>query len=253
MKKPGYEYKKPRKHIPAWAVLLIILIILAGAGFCGYNYLIREYEIKNVYVEGSSHYTDDEIKEIVLSGKYGNNSLFLSHKYKELEINDIPFIQTINVSVLDKESIRITVHEKALAGCVSYLGRYIYFDKDGIVVETSDKATAGVPEIVGIDFDYVVLYEKLPAEDERLFKKVLDITLLMTKYKVSADKMYFAPNGNIYLYWELIEISLGEDENLDIKIMNLPSILDKLHGMKGILHMENYDEGTKRVSFETKK
>ena len=30
---------------------------------------------------------------------------------------------------------------------IEYLGRYMYFDKDGIIVETSDKKTAGIPQI----------------------------------------------------------------------------------------------------------
>ena len=32
--------------------------------------------------------------------------------------------------------------------------------------------------------------------------------------------------------------------------MNLNAILSKLEGMKGTLRMENYDESTKRTSFE---
>ena len=103
---------------------------------------------------------------------------------------------------------------------------------------------------MGVTFDYVVLHEKLPAKDENLFKKVLDVTQLTTKYGVNADEMYFAPNGEIMLYCKDVCVRLGKEENLDIKIMNLPSILENLDGKKGTLRMEDYSEGTKRVSFE---
>ena len=117
-------------------------------------------------------------------------------------------------------------------------------------MESSTVKTEGIPEVVGVDFDYVVLYEKLPASDPKLFAKVLNITKLMTKYNVDAEKMYFKENGDIVIYRGKITVNLGNENNLDIKIMNLPSILKNLTGMSGTLRMENYDENTRKVSFE---
>lgn len=240
--------RKLRKILIAVLVLLLLIIGL----LLGYRYFMDKYTIKEVYVEGAVHYTDEEIMDIVMSGKYGNNSWFLSKKYKNKEIKNIPFVETINVSIESAKRIRIVVYEKALAGFVEYLGRYIYFDKDGIVVESSTVKTAGVPEVVGVDFDYIVLHEKLPAKDDSLFKRVLNMTQLMTKYGVLAEKMYFKDNGEIVLYYKDITINLGKDDNLDIKVLNLPSLLKNLEGMSGTLRMENYDENTKKVSFEPK-
>lgn len=231
-------------------IILAIALVLSASGYFAYRYLIEAYEVKNVYVEGNVHYSDEEIENMVMDGRYGTNSLFLSHKYKGKEIGDIPFIETINVSVESNDTIRVTVYEKAIAGFIEYLGRNIYFDKDGIVVESSEVITKGVPEVVGVDFDYVVLHEPLPAKDSELFSKVLDITQLMSKYSVEAEKIYFTPSGSIVLYHDDIAINLGNEENLDIKIMNIPSLMKNLVGKKGTLRMENYDEATKRVTFE---
>lgn len=230
-------------------IILAILLMLTGI-YLFYTWFIDAYKVESVVVEGNVHLTDDEIKDIVMEGKFGDNSYFLSHKYKDKEIEGIPFVQTINVSVADRKTIRITVYEKTLAGYVEYLGRFIYFDKDGIVVEVSNVRTEGVPEIVGMSFDYVVLHEKLPAKDEDLFMRVLNLTKLMNKYGVKAGKLYFDSFKNTTLFIDDIRIELGSDENIDIKIMNLPSILANLEGKKGTLRMEKYDEGTKRISFE---
>ena len=244
--------KKDRKkrRISPLPVIIVSVLFLILAAFCAYEYLLKAYKIVNVYVEGNVHYTDDEIKDLIMTGDYGDNSLYLSHKYKNKEVRDIPFVETINVKILSKDSIKISVYEKALAGYIEYLGRYIYFDKDGIVVEASTVRTDGIPEVVGIDFDYEILYEKLPAKDSELFLNVLNITKLMEKYQVFAETIYFSDFGEITLYKDDITIKLGKDENLDIKIMNLNAILSKLEGMKGTLRMENYDESTKRTSFE---
>lgn len=46
-------------------------------------------------------------------------------------------MDVMNVSILAPDTIKITVYEKALAGYVKYLDTYMYFDKDGYVVESS--------------------------------------------------------------------------------------------------------------------
>lgn len=234
------------------SVFIILIIVAVAAGY-GYWYLSTTYEVKNVYVEGNVHYSSDEIKEMVTEGRWGNNSLWLDYVYKNKSVDDVPFIETMDVEVLSPDTIKICVFEKTLAGYVEYLGKYVYFDKDGIVVEVSSMKTSGIPEVIGVDFDYVILHEALPVEDPELFKEVLNITKLMTKYKVNAEKLYFADNGETVLYHDRIIIRLGNDENLDLKIMNLPSLLENLEGMKGTLRMDKYDENTKKITFEPAK
>lgn len=232
-------------------IILFAVLVLFLAAFGVYRHLLDKYRVENVLVEGNVHYTDEEIKDMVMTGKYGDNSLFLSHNYKNREIKDIPFIQAINVTVESENTIRIVVYEKALAGFIEYLGRYIYFDKDGIVVESSMEKTKGIPQVVGISFDYVIMYEPLPAKDAEMFDKVLDINQLMTKYNVNAEKIYFTALGDIILYKDNIVINLGEDKDLDLKIMNLPTFLDNVAGKSGTLRMEDYSETNRDVTFET--
>ncbi len=141
------------KRIGIVAGICILLLTLL---FGGYFYIVKNYTITTVYVEGNIHYTNEEIMDMVMGGRYGDNSLFLSMKYRDKGIDNIPFIQTMDVSIEAKDTVRITVYEKALAGYVFYLGRYVYFDKDGIVVETSEEKTAGIPQVTGLSFDYVV-------------------------------------------------------------------------------------------------
>lgn len=242
------QHKLIKILLMAATLSLVILCVVLG-----YSYIIDKYHVNTVYVEGNIHYSDDEIKQIVMKGKYGDNSLFLSHKYSNKSIEDVPFVETMSVSIVSPDTIRISVYEKALAGYVEYLGRYVYFDKDGIVVESSQVKTLGIPEVIGVDFDYVVMYEKLPVENDDIFNKVLGITQLLTKYKVSAEKIYFADSGDISLYCQNVVVKLGKEVDLDIKIMNIPSILNKLDGIGGTLRMENYDEDTRNVSFEPDK
>jgi len=234
-----------RKIILLSSICIIILIIL-GLLF----YINDKYTVRTVYVEGNVHYTDQEIMDIVMAGKYGYSSIYLSIKYKNKGVEDIPFVQTMDVTILSPDTIKITVYEKALAGYIEYLDRYMYFDKDGIVVESSDEITEGIPQVLGLQFDSVVMYEALPVDDETVFNEILDITQLMSKYNVTADKIYFDADKKITLYFENVRVSIGENTNLDEKIMKLQYLLPELVGKSGVLHMENYSEDTNNITFD---
>lgn len=227
-------------------VLAVIFILLLAA----YEYILNNYTITTVYVDGNVHYTNEEIMEMVMGGRYGNNSLFLSLKYRDKGIEGIPFIQTMDVAIEAKDTIRITVYEKALAGYVSYLGRYVYFDKDGIVVETSEEETKGIPQVTGLTFNHVILHEPLPVENEEVFNEVLNITQQLSKYSLMVDKIYFDTDYHVTLLFGNVKISLGTSDNIDEKIMKLQYILPELEGKSGTLDMTEYNEDTTTYSFE---
>lgn len=227
-----------------WAIVGISLLIL-----CVFLLVMEQYVVKNITVEGNVHYTSEEIADMVIKNYLDHNSLYLSLKYRKKGIEGIPFIEKMSVSILTPDTIKITVYEKAVAGYVEYLGKYMYFDKDGIIVETSDKKTEGIPQITGLEFDYIVLHESLPVENTKIFQSILDITQILAKYEISAEKIYFDNNEQMTLYFENIRVRLGDISNIDDKITRLKAILPVLEGQKGILRMENYEDGTKNITF----
>lgn len=250
-KKKGERREKVRFNKSKRALILsVTLFLLLTVLIAGYEYIIRNYTVTTVYVEGNVHYTNEEIMEMVMGGRLGNNSLFLSLKYKDKGMEDIPFIQAMDVEIEAKDTIRIIVYEKALAGYVSYLGRYVYFDKDGIVVETSMEETAGIPQVTGLAFDHVILHEPLPVERPEVFDEVLNITQQLARYSMSADRIYFDPEYQVTLMFGEAKVALGDDQYIDEKIMKLQYILPELIGKSGTLDMREYSEDTKSYSFE---
>lgn len=231
------------------AVLSVICGLLLTAAVIGYIYIMNNYTITTVYVDGNTHYTDTEIIDMVMNGKYDHNSLFLSIKYRDKSITDVPFIETMDVDIEANDTVRITVYEKAVAGCVAYLGRYIYFDKDGIVVETSEEETPGIPQVTGLSFNYVTLHETLPVENQDVFKDILNITQLLEKYSMTVDKIYFSADYQVTLIFGEVKVAMG-NSNIDEKIMKLQYMLPDLEGKRGTLNMREYTEDTTMISFE---
>lgn len=240
-------YKKSKRTgLKVFAVLLIIACLFGGAVYIG-----NEYTIENVYVEGNVHYDEEEIKSIVMNGPLGNNSLYLSMKYKNKGVENIPFVDVMDVSILAPDTVKITVYEKALAGYVKYLDTYMYFDKDGCVVESSSVRTLGIPQITGLSFDHIVLGESLPVENTEVFGTILDLTKLLNKYELVADKIYFHASGEVTIYFGDVKVALGRNEaDLEDKLMLLPNFLKELEGKSGTLQMEKYEAGNGRFTFK---
>ena len=116
-------FKSKRIVIGMVAVLLFIAAGLLAAG-----YVKSAYTIRTVYVEGNLHYSEEEIKAIVMEGFLGDNSLYLSWKYKNRGIEGIPFVDVVDVNILSPDTIKIIVYEKVLTGYIRYLDTYMYFD-----------------------------------------------------------------------------------------------------------------------------
>lgn len=234
----------PKMFMRLGVAAAIVICLLAI-----FLYIQNTYTVTNIYVEGNVHYTNEEIQNMIMEGPLGDNSLYLSLKYKNKEITDIPFIETMSVKIVSPDTIRINVYEKALAGYVEYLGRYMYFDREGIIVESSEKKTQKIPQVTGLEFSFVVLHEKLPVENEEIFNQILDITQLLTKYGITSDRIYFDKDYEMTLYFDDAKVMIGGSDHIDEKIMQLQYLLPELEGKSGTLHMENYTEDTKNITF----
>ncbi len=228
-------------------MILLVLIVLVTSVLTVIRY---KYSVTTVEVTGNEHYTDQEIIDLVMKGKYGHNSVYLYLKYHNKEVESIPFIQQTDIELVSPTEVKITVYEKAVAGYVEYLGHYLYFDKDGIVVESSNRQMEGIPFVTGLHFDHIVLHEKLPVEDETVFRLILNITQLLTKYSITTDRIYFDSADHITLYFGQVRIYLGTSDHLDEKINKLQYLLPKLEGFSGVLHMENYTGEGGTFTFE---
>ncbi|MDD6657203.1 MAG: cell division protein FtsQ/DivIB [Lachnospiraceae bacterium] len=240
------EYSRFTLKQKIWMVVAAA-VLLACAGM---TLILVGYRVTNVEVVGNSHYTEQEITDMVLKGNVFDNSLLLNIKYRNKSIEDIPFVEKMDVEVKSNDTIRIMVYEKKLAGCISYLGNYMYFDREGIVVESSPQITEGVPEITGLRFNHVLLYEQLPVERSEIFQEILELTQLLDKYEIIADKIYFDTDNNVTLYFGDARVLIGSKSHIDEKIMQLSVIVPSIQGKAGVLDMREYETGTTTLTFE---
>lgn len=221
------------------AVLLLIFSVFLAAGI---------FRVDQVEVTGNSYYSESEIAELVMDGH--KNSLYLMFLYDYLDGKEIPFVDSVEVSLVSPNHIRIRVYEKMLIGYVEYMGSNLYFDKDGTVVESSNEVLEGIPCIKGLKFDTLALYQPLNVANDKVFEMLLSMTQMMKKYDLAPDAITLKNDSTeIVLTFDQVRINLGAGENMDEKAARIKSLLPTLENMSGVLHMEEYTNESTNISF----
>lgn len=241
-----------RKRARRWKIVGIgFLILLALALLCFFAALLF-FPVKEISFSESSHYTEEELEDLVFTNKACYNSIYLFWKYNiKKEEPDIPFIEKLEITVQSPSKVKVTAYEKGIVGYMEVLDSYVYFDKDGIVVEISSVLVENTLKVSGVSAKSVRIGKKLPLEDDAVFKILLNLTQLLDKHGVHPERVYFSEDNEMTLYFGEAKVNLGKDENMDEKIVRLKNIVPDIEEKKGTLNMENVDEDTKNITFTT--
>ncbi len=225
--------------------IILILLILGIPSIL----FISTFYIKKFEVVGSRQYTTEQITAELVKTKLDSNSLYLYLKHRYFTDVTIPFVEKIDVTMTDTHTITIYVYEKMVAGCVEFMGEYMYFDKDGIIVESSTERLEQIPVIKGLRFNKIMLHEKLELEKQKdkLFDVIINLTQLIQKYELDVDKITFSSDYNVTMDCGEIRVLLGKKSTYDEALSELKNILAEAKGMEITLDMRNYVKGTQNI------
>ena len=239
--------RKKRRKIGLYILLILILLIAAGVFI-----VMNVFTVENVVVEGNELYSSTQIENMVLNDEYSWNSLYVDLKYRFVDIGEVRFVDTMEVSLDNPHTVHIKVYEKGMLGYlyINSIGQNAYFDKDGFVVETSTEVIDGVPKITGISCEEVVLYEKLQLENSDILRDLLNLTQTLKKYNLLPDEIQYDSNMEPVLYYGTIQVKIGSEDNLSQKVVRLSIILPQLDGLSGTLHLETWTPETTDIIWD---
>ena len=235
MRKSNYGKKPPmsRKTKKILAGVIGAGILAALIAFFSY------YKVDSVEVRGTSHYTDEEVKKMVLRGPMASNSVLAPLIYSTTKTDDIAYVDGFKVTQLNRNTICISVKEKKTVGCIKYLDSYIYFDRNGTFVEGSQTRDETVPYFDGIQVNSIVMDEKLDIKGDTVLNTAVALSTIFQKNDMIPDHIQFDSSYSISLIYGDITVQLGKDVDLEEKMNRVIAILPKIQGKKGILHMES--------------
>lgn len=229
------------KHIKIIiAIPTALLLLLAGTFFL--------LQIREVKVEGGKIYSDQEIVQTAMSDSYAYHTLYFFVKSKLGHVRCLPFTQEISVEWKSPFKIILHVYDKTISGCVKYMGQYIYFDKDGVVLQSLTEPVEGVPIVTGIKFGKFTLNEAFDVEDATLFDTIMNLSQLIHHYEVPVDQIKF-DGKNVTLYSGKVEVSLGKKDFYDDAMAALASVLKKTNkkGLSGTIDLERFEPGSRII------
>lgn len=221
----------------------IVLGVILGVNLL-FVILFFAVRIKEITVMGNRQYSQEQIIDLIFDGRWSRNSAYCYYEKQFREHKSIPFIEEYKIEFESPTKVRVVVYEKSVVGYVSYMSSYMYFDKDGIIVESSDEQLEGIPWITGLEFGHIILHQPLPVANQDIFDQILNLTQVLSVNEVKVDKINYNSFHEAELYINEIRVELGDDENLNGKITELKDILDsgEINDLAGTLYLDSYDE-----------
>ena len=237
-----------RKHHMGIGIAVAVFLLTA--------ILVLSVRIGTIEVSGSNRYSESQIEELLFSGQWGRNSTVAYVTDQLKPHRQLPFVENYKIVFHSPFHVEVIIYDKSIVGYVSYMSSYMYFDRDGIIVESSGTQLPGVPLVTGLEFGRVVLYQPLPVENAQVFENILNLTQQLSVYEIAVDRIQYDSHGNPTLSIGKMEVKLGSSADMDGKIATLSDILKaqpQLRDISGFLELDSYVESNNRAGITFKK
>lgn len=242
MRKVTQMRRRGRKRL--FTVILYLCLLLAVI----FIVFVKTFELKELEIEGNTRYTAQELEELLMTKPTDRVSVLFWLRMKWWGADPIPFVEKVETDWKNRSVVRITVHEKRITGCVMHRGSYLYFDRDGIVVESSRIKPEDIPVITGLNFSRIVLHEQLKVQKEEMFTVILNLARLIEKQELIVEEIRFRPDDAVELRTQGCEVILGKRQYYDEVLAVLGSVLESAEGRRLRIDMTLYENGNNRIT-----
>lgn len=229
---------KPRKKKRKFGLYCFVVVTLAIAIMIVSFILL--FHLQNIEVTGTDYSTQDEVVKWIQQDQLSTNSLYVVLKHKFKAVKELPYVEVSEVRLKNPWTIAVRIYEKKMIGYVATPDKYVYFDKDGMVVKETTELVKDIPLIEGLEVTSSTLYKVLPVADQEVFQYIVDVTQTARKCQITPDRIVCS-GKDVNLYFGSICIQLGHD-NLSDRMLQIPAILPSLQGKTGTLHLENFSD-----------
>ena len=214
-------------------VLVSVILLFAILGV--------SLSVSKVTVTGNKSYTAEQIEQLVFPTRMSRNCVACLVREMMGKKRSIPFVQDYKISFTGPAEVEVIVYEKSIVGYVSYMSSRMYFDKDGIIVESANQRLPGIPEITGLHFGQIVLYRELPVENRRIFSMILNLTQTLSTFEIPVDVIRYDRDLNATLNIGSVSVLLGGANDMNGKLSELSNILPRIKDLDGTLDLSDYD------------
>ena len=215
--------------------IILALVLLIAAVF----------HVNEITVEGNTFFSQEVVAGEVCNTFLDHNVVSSWIKRKLGFCPTLPYVREYQVTYPGIHKIHIKLYEKKMIAGISYMNQFIYFDKDGVVLKSTQDEIKGIPLFETKTMTTFSLYEKVQMEDEALLSSIMNLSGLFQHYGVTWDRVVFDSDNAAFLYSGDIKVNLGKKDNYDEAIAALSDILKtaKEQKLSGEIDMSSYRAG----------
>ncbi|MBQ8804664.1 MAG: hypothetical protein IJZ53_13630 [Tyzzerella sp.] len=247
----GETEERPRKRRKkksrfGYYLYAVVVLLLTVANITLAILLLTH--VQKIEVSGTRISTEEEIVAWVTEDPLTTNALYTLWKFNMGSYGQPVYLEDVKVSLGAPWKVQVDVTEKEIIACALYKESYVYFDKDGLVMQILPEWQEHVLLVENITVQDAKQFKVMKVKEEKLFSYIENITKTLRKNELSPDRVAWE-DDSMNLYFGEVCVQLGK-MNYDVKIAELPGILGGLEGEAGTLHMEHYSEVGEKISFE---
>ncbi len=194
-------------------------------------------KIQEVTIEGETRYEKSEICNML---QIREGSSFVSaYLKKRAKVTLLPFVEKVDISFPSLNRAVIMVREKEITSFIPFQNQYVALDKEGYVVGYEKERKDDIPVSIGIKLEEATIGKKVPIDD-KILDSVLVIYFAAKKYDMNISDISFLQGkaDQIHIYRGDIDISLGNSEDIDMKMQTAKKVIEGLpKGTKGKLDL----------------
>src|SRR5690554_4062611 len=143
------RYKSDNKNILHGVMkFLIVILVIAITGVI----VLYLTKLEDITIEGNNHYSNEEVIDLLMTSETDKNTLLFYLNHMRGKNDNIPFVEKIDVKLTSRNGLHLQVYEKIVTGTIEYMQSYLYFDREGIIVESSYDRLDNVPLVTGLSF-----------------------------------------------------------------------------------------------------
>lgn len=248
MEKRALTLVHNKKKKKVWKILIpILLILLIGVGIW---YLVTNWSIEAIEIDGTSTYTDEEVIHAMQEEDYVPNTLVMILENRIFGQTYLPFVEKVTMSWKNPHILKVHIKERLRAGVFEYMEKYVYFNETGMAMESRNHLFPEVPVVTGLEYDKLVLGEKIPVKDD-YFRNIVLITKKIASYKLNISEIHFDDKDQITLTSGNYQIFLGSSKDIEDKMSKISSVLEAVSEKhkKGTIDLSLYDSEKEIITF----
>ena len=225
-----------KKIISLALAFIMVLVLIAVSPVMG---------IQSISINGNYRLTSAQI--LSSSGLSEGANIFAANSVAAKEnLYSNPYIRQVDiVKSYHNRSITINITERQLSGYVRFRDNtYLFIDRDGMVLEARTSFTERHPVIEGLRFSEFSIGSYLDVENYGALENMLILSELFEEHNIHQDiiRIDLSREDEIHFYYGNINIQMGSNRDLDLKIRKMMAILPELEAYKhigGFLHMQD--------------